>query len=66
VLLQPGAADGEVFGARLPRTRSTQNPGRGLLFPDPDWGLADAQIPIQLAVSPCGDRCGPSAGRRSP
>jgi S-DNA-T family DNA segregation ATPase FtsK/SpoIIIE len=66
VLLQPGAVDGELFGVRLPRARMPQIPGRGLLFPDPAWAIADAPLPIQLAVSPCADTCGPLAGRRSP
>jgi S-DNA-T family DNA segregation ATPase FtsK/SpoIIIE len=66
VLLQPGAADGELFGVRLPRARVPQIPGRGLFFPDPAWTIPDAPIPIQLALSPCADTCGPLAGRRSP
>jgi S-DNA-T family DNA segregation ATPase FtsK/SpoIIIE len=66
VLLQPAAGDGALFSARLPRARAPQIPGRGLLFPDPVWALPDAPVPIQLAVSPCADTCGPWAGRRSP
>jgi S-DNA-T family DNA segregation ATPase FtsK/SpoIIIE len=66
VLLQPGAGDGELFSARLPRVRAAPIPGRGLLFPDPAWALPGTPMPIQLAVSPCADTCGPSAARRSP
>ena len=31
VLLQPGPGDGDLFGVRLPRSRSTPVPGRGVL-----------------------------------
>jgi S-DNA-T family DNA segregation ATPase FtsK/SpoIIIE len=44
VLLRPGPGDGDVFGLRLPRTRSLDPPGRGLLVED-----SDEPIPIQIA-----------------
>jgi hypothetical protein len=49
VLLQPGAVDGELFGISLPRGRTTTQPGRGVLVPDPAWGLGDDVLPLQVA-----------------
>lgn len=66
VLLQPGPVDGELLGVRLPRSRAAPTPGRGVLVPDPAWSLGGEPLPIQLAISPCADRCDRSAGRRSP
>ncbi len=40
LLLQPGPHDGELFGVTLPRTPRARLPGRGVLVPDPHWGLA--------------------------
>jgi S-DNA-T family DNA segregation ATPase FtsK/SpoIIIE len=52
LLLQPGPADGDLVGARLPRRRRHSVPGRGLLLGDPAWGseFAAGLLPIQIAV----------------
>ena len=61
VLLQPGPADGELVGARLPRHRRHTVAGRGLLLGDPAWGseFAAGLLPIQIAV-PDADIAGPA------
>jgi S-DNA-T family DNA segregation ATPase FtsK/SpoIIIE len=44
LLLQPGAADGDLLGVRVPRMTSTRVPGRGLL-------VVGGQItPVQTAI----------------
>jgi S-DNA-T family DNA segregation ATPase FtsK/SpoIIIE len=44
LLLQPGAADGDLLGVRIPRMTSTRVPGRGLL-------VVGGQItPVQTAI----------------
>jgi S-DNA-T family DNA segregation ATPase FtsK/SpoIIIE len=61
LLLQPGPADGELVGARLPRHRRHTVAGRGLLLGDPAWGseFATGLLPIQIAVSDA-DIAGPA------
>jgi DNA segregation ATPase FtsK/SpoIIIE, S-DNA-T family len=54
LLLQPAAADGEVFGVRLRRSRTTVLPGRGVLVGDLPrlTGLAvpGGLLPVQVAT----------------
>jgi S-DNA-T family DNA segregation ATPase FtsK/SpoIIIE len=54
LLLQPGPGDGELLGLRLPRTRSVQLPGRGVLVLDqqhlPEYGNGLHALPIQVAL----------------
>ena len=54
LLLQPAAADGEVFGVRLKRSRTSVLPGRGLLVGNVPrlTGLAvpGGLIPVQVAT----------------
>ena len=50
VLLAPGPTDGDVLGVSLPRTRPEPITGRGLLLPDPAWGLGELPLPIQVAA----------------
>jgi S-DNA-T family DNA segregation ATPase FtsK/SpoIIIE len=54
LLLQPGPGDGDLLGVRLPRTRTVQLPGRGVLTLDQPQlrVLVDGSgtIPIQVAL----------------
>lgn len=54
LLLQPGPGDGELLGLRLPRSRSVQLPGRGVLTVDQPHlrAMVDSAgaIPIQVAL----------------
>ncbi|HEY2299799.1 MAG TPA: FtsK/SpoIIIE domain-containing protein [Jatrophihabitans sp.] len=50
ILLHPGPADGDLFGVTVPRRRAPQPPGRGVLVPDPAWGLGAEPVPIQVAL----------------
>ena len=50
VLLQPGPVDGELLGVDLPRARASAVPGRGVLVPDPAWGVGEATLPLQVAL----------------
>jgi S-DNA-T family DNA segregation ATPase FtsK/SpoIIIE len=54
LLLQPAAADGEVFGVRLRRSRTSVLPGRGVLVGDLPrlTGLAvpGGLLPVQVAT----------------
>jgi S-DNA-T family DNA segregation ATPase FtsK/SpoIIIE len=53
ILLQPGPAEGELLGVRLPRRRSALPPGRGVLVCDQADAIelqrGRAALPIQLA-----------------
>ena len=51
VLLQPGPLDGELLGLRAARNRAEGIAGRGVLVPDPAWGLGTDPIPIQVALA---------------
>jgi S-DNA-T family DNA segregation ATPase FtsK/SpoIIIE len=51
VLLQPGPVDGDLLGISVPRARAAPLAGRGLLVPDPAWGLGGDPIPLQVAVA---------------
>jgi S-DNA-T family DNA segregation ATPase FtsK/SpoIIIE len=51
VLLQPGPVDAELFGIVVPRRRAVPLPGRGLLVPDPSWGLGTDPLPLQVAAA---------------
>jgi S-DNA-T family DNA segregation ATPase FtsK/SpoIIIE len=50
VLLQPGPVDGELLGVNLPRARPSVVPGRGVLVPDPAWGVGASALPLQVAT----------------
>ncbi len=53
ILLRPGPVDGELLGARLPRTPSSGPPGRGVAIGEPSWGplFDDGEpVPIQVAA----------------
>jgi S-DNA-T family DNA segregation ATPase FtsK/SpoIIIE len=50
LLLQPTAADAELFGIALPRGRRCAVPGRGILVVDPAWGLTEPVLRVQAAL----------------
>ena len=50
VALHPAPGDPPVFGVPVPGGRSARPPGRGVLVPDPRWGLGVAPVPLQIAV----------------
>ncbi len=50
LLLQPSAADADLFGIPLPRGRRCAVPGRGILVADPAWGLPEPAVRVQVAL----------------
>ena len=54
LLLQPAAADGEVFGVRLRRSRTSVLPGRGVLVGDlprlTGLAVSSGLLPVQVAT----------------
>jgi hypothetical protein len=50
IVLRPRAADGTILGTDIAPTRTVLPAGRGILVPDPRWGLAADPVAIQVAV----------------
>ena len=50
IVLRPRAADGTILGIDITPTRAVLPAGRGILVPDPRWGLGAEAVAIQVAL----------------
>lgn len=50
VVLHPAPGDADLLGIAIARSREPRPPGRGVLVPDPAWGLGLDPLALQVAV----------------